>query len=57
MEQFAVSLGPDAVRAAYSEGALFEYGDDQAVIANLKALRVGGVAVVSGSVTSGDPER
>jgi len=57
LEQFAVSLGPDAVLAASSEGALFEYGDDRAVIANLKALRAGGVAVVSGSVTSGDPER
>ncbi|HEY2836255.1 MAG TPA: hypothetical protein VGI89_06775 [Rhizomicrobium sp.] len=57
LERFAVSLGPDAIITTSSEGALFEYGDDQAVIANLKALRAGGVALISGSVTSGDPER
>ena len=57
LEQVAVSFGPDALLVASSEGALFEYGNDQAVIANLKALRAGDVRWISGSVTSGDPER
>src|SRR5262249_16527273 len=50
LERFAASLGHDAVIAASSEGALFEYGDDAAVIGNLKALRAGGANLVSGSV-------
>lgn len=42
--------------AASSEGALFEYGNDGAVVANLKALREGGEAlkVIAGSVTRSD---
>lgn len=42
--------------AASSEGALFEYASDDAVIANLKALRSSGrgVALVAGSVTRAD---
>lgn len=45
-----------AVVAASSEGALFEYGTDQAIIGNLKALRTG-AALVAGSVTSADAMR
>jgi hypothetical protein len=54
---FVGSLGRDAMIAASTEGALFEYGDDRSVIANLKSLRAGGVCLVCGSATSGDPER
>jgi len=41
-----------AVAAASSEGGLFEYGDDAAIVANLTALREGGVRLVAGSVTN-----
>jgi hypothetical protein len=40
-----------AIMAASSEGGLFEYGIDQAIVANLEALRAG-VNIVVGSVTS-----
>ncbi|MFA6264292.1 MAG: hypothetical protein WC670_01060 [Pseudolabrys sp.] len=40
-----------AVVAASSEGGLFEYGGDDAVVANLGALHAGGVRLVVGSVT------
>jgi hypothetical protein len=45
--------------AASSEGALFEYGSDQAIVANLKALRTGraGARLVVGSVTCADETR
>jgi hypothetical protein len=45
-----------AVVAASSEGALFEYGSDEAIVANLKALHAGGkgARLVAGSVTSAD---
>jgi hypothetical protein len=45
-----------AILAASSEGALFEYGSDDAVVANLATLRHGGrgVKLVVGSVTSAD---
>ena len=43
-----------AVVAASSEGGLFEYGSDDAIVANLTALRVANVRVVAGSVTSAD---
>ncbi|AMN42225.1 hypothetical protein [Rhodoplanes sp. Z2-YC6860] len=42
-----------AVVAASSEGGLFEYGSDDAIVTNLTSLRQGGVAIVAGSVTSG----
>jgi len=45
-----------AIVGASSEGGLFEYGDDNAVVANLKALRAGNVRAVAGSVT-GNTER
>jgi hypothetical protein len=43
-----------AVIGASSEGALFEYGSDQAVVENLNALRANGAGArfVAGSVTS-----
>jgi hypothetical protein len=43
-----------AVVAASSEGGLFEYGNDAAVVANLETLRAGNVTLVAGSVTSAD---
>ena len=46
-----------AIIAASSEGGLFEYGDDGAVVANLTALARGGVPIVAGSVTSGTEMR
>ena len=45
-----------AIVGASSEGGLFEYGDDGAVVANLKALKAGNVRAVTGSVT-GNTER
>lgn len=41
-----------AIIAASSEGALFEYGSDEAIIANLRAMCAGGVRLVAGSVTA-----
>jgi hypothetical protein len=46
-----------AVIATSSEGALFEYGSDQAIVANLKVLLAGGVRFVAGSVTGDDETR
>jgi hypothetical protein len=46
-----------AIIAASSEGALFEYGSDQAIIANLAALRAGGARLAAGSVTGADETR
>jgi len=48
-----------AITAASTEGALFEYGDDQAIVGNLQALRANGTGVrlVAGSVTSADDTR
>jgi len=45
-----------AIMAASSEGGLFEYGTDQAIVANLKALHAG-VKIVAGSVTSSSEMR
>jgi hypothetical protein len=41
-----------AIIAASSEGGLFEYGTDDAVVANLTALARAGVPIIAGSVTS-----
>jgi hypothetical protein len=46
-----------AVIAASSEGGLFEYGSDAAIVANLQALHAGGARLVAGSVTSADESR
>jgi hypothetical protein len=46
-----------AVIAVSSEGGLFEYGSDDAIVANLTTLRQGGVEIVAGSVTSGSELR
>jgi hypothetical protein len=45
------------VIAASSEGALFEYGSDAAIVANLEALRSAGARLVAGSVTRDDETR
>jgi len=42
----------DARQDGPSEGGLFEYGTDDAVVTNLSALARGGVPIVAGSVTS-----
>ena len=48
-----------SVIAASSEGALFEYGGDDAIVANLEALHAGGTGarLVVGSVTRFDEAR
>ena len=46
-----------AVIAASSEGALFEYGSDEAIVANLQALAGAGARAVAGSVTRSDSLR
>ena len=46
-----------AIIAASSEGGLFEYGTDDAVVANLTTLARAGVAIVAGSVTSSSEVR
>ncbi len=46
---------PNAVWAASSEGGLFEYGSDDEIVANLRALRASGSGgTVTGSVTRDD---
>jgi hypothetical protein len=52
-------IAAGAVIAASSEGALFEYGSAQAIVANLRALRAGGsgAPLVAGSVTCADATR
>jgi hypothetical protein len=47
------------ILAASSEGALFEYGSDQAIVGNLRALHAHGTGVrlVAGSVTRADEAR
>ena len=55
LEALSRDLAADgAMIAASSEGGLFEYGSDEAIVANLKALRAGGARLVAGSVTSSD---
>jgi hypothetical protein len=46
-----------AIIAASSEGGLFEYGTDDAVVANLTALARAGVPIVAGSITSSSEVR
>lgn len=46
-----------AIVAASSEGGLFEYGSDEAIVANLGALGRAEVSLVAGSVTSSSPLR
>jgi anti-sigma factor RsiW len=49
-------IAAGAIVVASSEGALFEYGSDQAIVANLKVLGANGkgVRLVAGSVTRAD---
>jgi hypothetical protein len=53
----AARIGESMIIAASSEGALFEYGSDDAIVANLKALHANGkgACAVAGSVTRADP--
>ena len=46
-----------AIIAVSSEGGLFEYGTDDAVVGNLTALARAGVPIVAGSITSSSEER
>ena len=46
-----------AIIAASSEGGLFEYGTDDAIVANLTVLAQAGVPIVAGSVTSSSEVR
>src|SRR5581483_11577535 len=46
-----------AIVAASSEGGLFEYGEDDAIVGNLKAFAAGGVDIVAGSVTANSAMR
>jgi hypothetical protein len=46
-----------AIMAASSEGGLFEYGSDEAIVANLATLRAGDVRLIAGSVTSNNEAR
>lgn len=46
-----------AIATASSEGGLFEYGEDGAVVANLKTLHGGGVRLIAGSVTNDNEAR
>ncbi len=46
-----------AIIAASTEGGLFEYGTDDAVVANLTVLARAGVPIVAGSVTSSSEAR
>jgi hypothetical protein len=52
LSHLLASLARGAITAASSEGGLFEYGTDEAVVANLAALARAGVPIVAGSVTS-----
>lgn len=55
LEALATRLDDEgAIVAASSEGALFEYAEDEVVVANLRAMRAGGVRLVTGSVTRAD---
>jgi hypothetical protein len=47
----------NAIVAASTEGGLFEYGSDETIVANLAALRAGGVKLIAGSITSADEAR
>lgn len=49
--------GLTGVVTACSEGGLFEYGNDEAIVANLSALKTANVKFVAGSVTRADEAR
>lgn len=58
-ELVAGSIASGALIIASSEGGLFEYGSDEAIVRNLTSLHAGGrgARAVVGSVTSGDEHR
>ena len=47
----------DAVTVCSSEGGLFEYGSDSAIVSNLEVLNAGGVRCIAGSVTRSADQR
>lgn len=59
VDRIQQSAASQAILAASSEGGLFEYGTDSAIIANLQALAAPspGPEVIVGSVTGADPLR
>lgn len=56
LEALLSTIGSNAIIAASSEGALFEYGTDEAITANLRVLHSRAMLMV-GSVTSDHPIR
>lgn len=58
VDRIRQSTASQAILAASSEGGLFEYATDSAIVANLQALAHGtDVKVVVGSITCSDPLR
>jgi hypothetical protein len=57
LEVLLRDLRPGAILAASSEGGLFEYGSDEAIVANLTALHAANVRFIAGSVTSSSDAR
>jgi hypothetical protein len=55
----AAAIASGAAIVASSEGGLFEYGSDDAIVRNLRSLHAAdrGARAVVGSVTSGDEHR
>jgi hypothetical protein len=56
LERILETIPKSAIITSSSEGALFEYGSDEAIIANLRILH-GNAKLVVGSVTSNQPIR
>jgi hypothetical protein len=57
LARLLAGLPRGAIIAASSEGGLFEYGSDDAIVANLTALTRAGVPIVAGSVSSSSEVR
>lgn len=59
VDRIEQSAASQAILAASSEGGLFEYATDSAIVANLQALAApyAGTEVIVGSVTNADPLR
>lgn len=56
LQKVITAIEPDAILAASSEGALFEYGTDEAIVANLRALH-SRASLIAGSITCNLPIR
>jgi hypothetical protein len=57
LAELLAALPADRILAASSEGALFEYGSDEAVVGNLNLLHAAGARLVAGSVTAANQAR